>query len=54
MERMRIQVIFNFGSVAYVGVKIVEGLSLEECIKRRSADIIGYIIDNEYHEIKED
>ena len=38
----RIYVGFNFGSYAYVGVELLEGLTLNECIKRRSEDIISW------------
>ena len=39
MERRTFYVIFNFGSVATVGVTIKDGESINDAIKRRSQDI---------------
>lgn len=44
-------VVFNFGSVATVSVKIYEGKSLNECLKMRSEDIDGAIINGKYTKI---
>lgn len=41
-------VTFNFGGTAYVSVDIYEGKSLNECLKLRSKDIDGVIIDGVY------
>lgn len=34
---------FKFGSMAYVGVDMYEGLTIEECLKLRSEEIDAYI-----------
>lgn len=47
----KMQVVFNFGGVAYVSIKLYDGMTLEECIKRRSEDIVGYISGGKYHEV---
>lgn len=44
-------VVFNFGSVATVSVKIYEGKTLNECLKMRSEDIDGVIINGMYIKI---
>ena len=41
-------VTFKFGSVSQVSVKIYDGKSLNECLKMRSEDIDGVIIDGLY------
>lgn len=33
---------FNFGSYAYVGVDVLEGLSFEECVILRSEDVVSF------------
>lgn len=43
-----VYVSFNFGSMAYVGVNLYEGKTLEECIRLRSENIDGYIKDGKY------
>lgn len=50
-ERRTLYVSFNFGSMAYVGVNIYEGKSLNECLKMRSENIDGVIIDGLYIKI---
>ena len=45
------QVVFNFGGVAYVTVNIYEGKTLNECVKMRG-DIDGYILNGEYIKVK--
>ncbi len=50
-EERVMQVTFSFGSVAYVNVKIYEGKTLNECLKMRSEEIDGVIIDGLYVEI---
>ena len=47
-----VQVTFDFGSVAYVGVNIYEGKTFEECLKIRSEAIDGYIENGKYIKIK--
>jgi len=47
-EIKKMQVVFSFGSVAYVTIKIFEGLDLAECLKMRSEDICGYIENGKY------
>lgn len=47
-----VQVTFDFGSVAYVGVDIYEGKTFEECLKIRSEAIDGYIENGKYIKIK--
>lgn len=44
-ETKTMYVSFNFGSMAYVSVNIYEGKTLNECLKMRSEDIDGVIID---------
>ena len=44
-ETRTMYVSFNFGSMAYVSVNIYEGKTLNECLKMRSEDIDGVIID---------
>ena len=51
IEIKEMQVVFNFGSVATVGVNIYEGKTLTECLKLRSQDIVGYISDKKYVKI---
>ena len=46
-----LQVIFNFGSVATVSVKMYEGKTVEECVRLRSKNIVGYIENGKYVEI---
>lgn len=48
---MTLQVVFNFGSVATVSVRLYEGKTLEECIRMRSENIEGYILDGKYIEL---
>lgn len=50
-EERTMQVTFNFGSVATVKVKIYEDKSLNECLKMRSENIDGVIIDGLYIKI---
>jgi len=50
-ETRTMQVTFKFGSVATVSVKIYEGKTLNECLKMRSEDIDGVIIDGLYVKI---
>ena len=50
-ETRTMQVSFKFGGMAYVSVDIYEGKSLNECLKLRSADIDGVIIDGLYIKI---
>ena len=47
-----VQVTFDFGSVAIVGVNIYEGKTFEECLMIRSEAIDGYIEDGKYIKIK--
>ena len=47
-----VQVTFDFGSVAYVGVNLYEGKTFEECLKIRSESIDGYIENGKYIKIK--
>ena len=51
MMTKTLQVVFNFGSVATVSVKMYEGKTLEECIRLRSKAIDGYIENGKYVEI---
>lgn len=44
-ETRTMYVHFNFGSMTYLSVDIYEGKSLNECLKLRSEDIDGVIID---------
>ena len=44
-ETRTMYVSFNFGSMAYLSVDIYEGKTLNECLKMRSEDIDGVIID---------
>lgn len=48
MERINLQVVFNFGSVAYVTVTKKDDETIEDAIKRRSENIEGYIKDGKY------
>lgn len=48
MKVQKVQVAFAFGSVAYVTIKIHEGKTFEECLKMRSAEIVGYIKNGKY------
>ena len=48
----KVQVAFDFGSVAYVRVNLYEGKTFEECLKMRSEAIDGYIEDGKYIKIK--
>ena len=52
MTRKKIQVTYDFGSVAYVTVNIYEGKTFEECLKMKSEAIDGYIEDGKYTKIK--
>jgi hypothetical protein len=47
-EKKEMQVVFNFGSVAYVTVTIYEGKTLKECLKMQSENIDGVILDGMY------
>lgn len=47
-ETRTMQVSFSFGGMAYISVDIYEGKSLNECLKLRSGDIDGVIIDGLY------
>lgn len=47
-EIKTMQVVFNFGSVATISVKIYEGKTLDECVRLRSENIDGYILNNKY------
>lgn len=44
-ETRTMYVSFKFGSMAYVSVNIYEGKTLNECLKMRSEDIDGVVID---------
>lgn len=44
-ETRTMYVSFNFGSMAYMDVDIYAGKTLNECLKMRSEDIDGVIID---------
>lgn len=48
MKEIILQVVFNFGGVAYVTVKKQDGETLEKALKRRSDDIEGYILNGVY------
>ena len=50
-EVKTVYVSFTFGSMAYVSVKIYEGKTLNECLKMRSEEIDGVIIDGMYIKI---
>lgn len=50
-ETRTMYVSFNFGSMAYMDVDIYEGKTLNECLKMRSEDIDGVIIDGLYIKI---
>ena len=50
-ETRTMYVQFNFGSMAYMSVDIYEGKTLNECLKLRSDDIVGVIIDGLYIKI---
>ena len=50
-EERVMYVSFSFGSMAYVTVKIYEGKTLNECLKMRSKEIDGVIIDGMYVKI---
>ena len=52
IDEKKIQVTYDFGSVAYVTVNIYEGKTLEECLKIKSEAIDGYIEDGKYTKIK--
>ena len=52
MEKRSFYVIFNFGSVATVGVTIKEGESINDAIKRRSADIEQYLMDGKWYKVQ--
>ena len=47
-ETRTMQVSFKFGGMAYVSVDIYDGKSLNECLKLRSSEIDGVIIDGLY------
>jgi hypothetical protein len=51
MERRSFHVLFSFGSFAIVGVTIKEGESINDAIKRRSADIEQYLLDGKWHKV---
>ena len=48
----KVQVTFDFGSIANVTVNLYEGKTFEECLKMRSEAIDGYIEDGKYIKIK--
>ena len=50
-ETRTMQVSFKFGGMAYVSVDIYDGKSLNECLKLRSNEIDGVIIDGLYIKI---
>ena len=50
-ETRTMQVSFKCGGMAYVSVDIYEGKSLNECLKLRSNEIDGVIIDGLYIKI---
>jgi len=50
-ETKTMYVSFNFGSMAFVSVNIYEGKTLNECLKMRSEDIDGVILDGMYVKI---
>ena len=50
-ETRIMQVSFKFGGMTYVSVDIYEGKSLNECLKLRSNEIDGVIIDGLYIKI---
>lgn len=50
-ETRTMTVSFTFGSIAQVSVKIYEGKTLNECLKMRSDEIDGVIIDGLYVKI---
>lgn len=50
-ETRTMYVSFNFGSMVYLSVNIYEGKTLIECLKMRSEDIDGVIIDGIYIKI---
>lgn len=52
MERRTFYVIFNFGSVATVGVTIKDGESINDAIKRRSQDIEQYLLDGKWYTVE--
>lgn len=45
-EVRTISVMFNFGSYAKVGVKMIEGKAFEDCIRARSKSIVAYYNDD--------
>ena len=47
-ETRTMQVSFKFGGMSYVSVDIYDGKSLIECLKLRSNEIDGVIIDGLY------
>lgn len=51
METKTFQVVFNFGSVSTVSVRLYEGKTIEECIRLRSEKIDGYIENGKYIKI---
>lgn len=52
MKMKKVQVVFTFGSVAYVDVNIYEGKTFEECLFLRSEEIAGYIENGKYIQLK--
>ena len=50
-ETRTMQVSFKFGGMAYISVDIYDGKSLNECLKLRSNEIDGVIIDGLYIKI---
>ena len=51
-ETRTMYVSFKFGGMAYVSVDIYENKSLNECLKLRSEDIDGVIIDGLFIKIE--
>ena len=51
--RERAYVCFNFGAWVYIGLKIYEGKTYEECLKIHSENIVAYIKDGKLYEIKD-
>lgn len=47
----KVQVVFTFGSVAYVDVNIYENKTFEECLQIRG-EIAGYIENGKYIQLK--
>lgn len=49
--RITLQVCFDFGSIATVGVTLYENKSLEDCIKMRSERIEEYLYNGKWCKI---